>query len=313
MVTQCTACQVWFKVTRDQLHAAHGLVRCSACDTVFNALATLRHGRPEAVAGSAGVPASADIVMAETSAAASEAVSPPAADTKITGAAASESSKLQPNPDEELPASDVPPGYRSGFDSFKTATDEAEEQSFAPLTVPDAEVSADEDVPLSLQSRASSSHHGRFTYRWPWIVALALALLALIGQLVYAQRVSIAGLLGIATGRSIALDRYTITGASLDGAPRQPGVLVLSGKLLNRADHAQPLPLLRVTLTDRYGEPVGARTLTPGQYGARANGALNAHRRLMFHVKFADPGPSAVGFVLVLCKHRDRSLWCQGS
>lgn len=314
MVTQCTACQVWFKVTRDQLHSAHGLVRCSACDTVFNALATLRHGRPEAVAGSEGVPMPADNVMTETPPAALETTSPPTVDTETTGDDARESSWLQPIPDEELPVTDVPHECRSGFDSFetsdKTTDNEAVEESATPPAVSDAEVSADEEIPLSFQSRASSSSHGRFTYRWPWIAALAVALLVLVGQLVYAQRASIAGLFGVR--HAIALERYTITDAALDGAPRQPGILVLSGKLLNRADHAQPLPLLRVTLTDRYGGTVGTRTLTPREYGARANSALKAHRRLMFHVKLADPGASAVGFSLILCKHRDHSVWCQG-
>lgn len=46
MVTQCTVCRVWFRISREQLRAAHGLARCSQCGTVFNALATLRHDPP---------------------------------------------------------------------------------------------------------------------------------------------------------------------------------------------------------------------------------------------------------------------------
>lgn len=46
MVTQCTVCRVWFRINREQLRAAHGLARCSQCNTVFNALATLRHDPP---------------------------------------------------------------------------------------------------------------------------------------------------------------------------------------------------------------------------------------------------------------------------
>lgn len=48
MVTQCPICRQWFGIAHEQLEAAHGLVRCGECDTVFNALATLRESLPAA-------------------------------------------------------------------------------------------------------------------------------------------------------------------------------------------------------------------------------------------------------------------------
>lgn len=285
MVTQCTACQVWFKVTREQLHAAHGLVRCSACGTVFNALATLRHGRPDAD------------------------FSPPDEASFPADEAGDEVPEEPPSIGEVCETHEA----RPRFDDFRSEVLEVEAESGASLSEPAGESTPDAEIPSlpeSLQNPSPQHHH---IQRRLWIMVLALALAALAGQIVYARRASLAGLLGITAGQAITLDRYTISDATLDGSPRQPGVLVLSGKLLNRADRAQPLPLLRVTLTDRYGEGIGARTLTPRLYGAGTNAALGAHRHFMFHVKLADPGSSAVGFSLVLCKHYDRSLWCQGS
>jgi predicted Zn finger-like uncharacterized protein len=46
MVTQCPICRQWFAIAREQADAAHGLARCGDCDTVFNALATLREHVP---------------------------------------------------------------------------------------------------------------------------------------------------------------------------------------------------------------------------------------------------------------------------
>ena len=41
MYTQCPQCQTLFRITHEQLHAAHGKVRCGQCHSVFNATAQL--------------------------------------------------------------------------------------------------------------------------------------------------------------------------------------------------------------------------------------------------------------------------------
>ena len=319
MVTQCTSCLVWFKVTREQLHAAHGLVRCSACGTVFNALATLRHDAPDAhdVHGT-GLPAVEAIGHGMAPAA------PPAKQEKPTPS---------PKPDETNGMEDIlwevieqqplqteaherPAGEAAvdngpapaAFDAGTAATDGGP-ADLPPAFEPESEPDADEALPPVPEPLSAPS--GRL--RWLWATVLGMVLLALVAQIVYVRRASIAPLFGVSLGPSIALDQYAITGATLDTAPGKPGALMLTGKLLNRAGHKQPLPLLRVTLTDRFGDTVGARVLTPGQYGADANAALKAHQSFMFHVKLADPGASAVGFSIVLCKHRNHSVWCQES
>lgn len=54
MYTQCTICRTWFRVEREQLHVARGMVRCGECGTVFNSLATLRHALPDGESESSG-------------------------------------------------------------------------------------------------------------------------------------------------------------------------------------------------------------------------------------------------------------------
>jgi predicted Zn finger-like uncharacterized protein len=325
MVTQCTACQVWFEVMRDQLHAAHGLVRCSACATVFNALATLRHDVPDADAGadpeavSSPLPAVegiGDTAIPEAAPESGEFPSPPPeveTDTRdnIEGEAW-QSLTPQSGTGAEQPSSDVAREAQAESGEWDSERPAAQEESVKLLPAPGSAPSADAAMPPSFELD-SPSNRDRSAYRRIWIAGLVLALLVLVGQLVYAGQVPIAGLFGVTLGQSIALDRYRIIDATLDSAPRQPGTLVLSGTLLNRADRTQSLPLLRVMLTDRYGATVGARIFTPRQYGADTHAALKAHRRLMFHVRLADPGSSAVGFSLVLCQHRNHAVWCQGS
>ncbi|MBD3609133.1 MAG: DUF3426 domain-containing protein [Gammaproteobacteria bacterium] len=47
MYTHCPECNTYFRVSADQLRAAQGKVRCSNCETVFNALDTLDETLPE--------------------------------------------------------------------------------------------------------------------------------------------------------------------------------------------------------------------------------------------------------------------------
>jgi predicted Zn finger-like uncharacterized protein len=46
MYTHCPECSTYFRITAEQLRAAQGKVRCSNCDTVFNALETLEESLP---------------------------------------------------------------------------------------------------------------------------------------------------------------------------------------------------------------------------------------------------------------------------
>ena len=46
MYTHCPECSTYFRITAEQLRAAQGKVRCSNCDTVFNALETLEEALP---------------------------------------------------------------------------------------------------------------------------------------------------------------------------------------------------------------------------------------------------------------------------
>jgi Protein of unknown function (DUF3426) len=71
----------------------------------------------------------------------------------------------------------------------------------------------------------------------------------------------------------------------------------------NGAKSAQPLPYLRVTVQDRFGNRIAARDVPPEVYAPkRAPGTLlEADQRIDAEVAFVDPGQNAVGFEIDAC------------
>ncbi len=91
-------------------------------------------------------------------------------------------------------------------------------------------------------------------------------------------------------------------GASVAGAAA--GEIVVRASVKNSADRAQPLPLLRVTLQDRFGNRIAARDVPPGDYlpsSAAPGSLLAAGDRVDATMVFVDPGPQAVGFEIDAC------------
>ena len=91
-------------------------------------------------------------------------------------------------------------------------------------------------------------------------------------------------------------------GASVSGAAA--GEIVVRASVKNSASRAQPLPLLRVTLQDRFGNRIAARDVPPGHYlpsSVAPSSLLAAGSRVDATMVFVDPGPQAVGFEIDAC------------
>lgn len=168
--------------------------------------------------------------------------------------------------------------------------------------------------------------------RWPqitnsrWLTGSAVLGLLLVGQLVHANRQSLvrSPLLGPAIG-----GLYAAIGAKLSpawdvnayklrqwGAAEDPdtsGTLLVRASVLNSADHAQPYPLLRLTLQDRFGSHVGSRDLEPSEYLHGEPGSdklLGAGQRIDAEIAIVDPGKDAVGFELDVCLKGEAGTKC---
>lgn len=82
------------------------------------------------------------------------------------------------------------------------------------------------------------------------------------------------------------------------------GQLLVRASIRNEASRAQPMPLLRLTLQDRYGKRLASRDLTPREYLGERAGArdfLAAGQRVDAEVAVLDPGSNAVGFEVDAC------------
>jgi predicted Zn finger-like uncharacterized protein len=98
------------------------------------------------------------------------------------------------------------------------------------------------------------------------------------------------------------------------GASADPGdshVIRVRLSVANREQRAQPAPLLRLTLLDRYGKPIAARDLVPAEYwpaGHPARGVLAHDERIDSEVALRDPAADSASFELDVCLKSARGV-----
>jgi predicted Zn finger-like uncharacterized protein len=99
-----------------------------------------------------------------------------------------------------------------------------------------------------------------------------------------------------------------------DGPVTIAGRMHVQASITNRATFVQPMPLLRLQLEDRYGEPVATRDFEPAEYlkhPASASTVLAPGASAEADLEIADPGTDAVGYRLDLClRESATSLRC---
>jgi hypothetical protein len=97
---------------------------------------------------------------------------------------------------------------------------------------------------------------------------------------------------------------YEVRQLGASTAADAPGQIMVRASVKNGAQQAQPLPLLRVTLQDRFGNRIAARDVPPQSYLPRAiptSSLLSSGQRIDAEMAFVDPGSNAVGFEIDAC------------
>lgn len=152
--------------------------------------------------------------------------------------------------------------------------------------------------------------------RWPWVAGIAALALLLLLQLIHSQRNVLARseTFGPLVAGAYGLFRLEVLaptdpaayelrqwGAATD--PNESGRLMLRASIVNRASYAQPYPLLRLSLQDRFGGTMQMRDIDPADYlpGAGAPGLLGPGQRADALIRIVDPGTEAVGFEMDVC------------
>jgi hypothetical protein len=150
-----------------------------------------------------------------------------------------------------------------------------------------------------------------------WAAAAVLALLLLAAQIVNHYRDELAATsrfgrplttfyasLGVQLVPHWDLRAYDVRQLGAAADPAGSGLITVRASIKNAGRQAQPLPLLRVTLQDRFGNRIAARDVAPRFYvppSVPESSYLAGGQRIDAEMGFVDPGANAVGFEIDAC------------
>lgn len=256
MYTRCPHCDTHFRVSREQLQASSGQVRCGRCERVFDAFATLSSQLPAAAAGIAGA-----------SAAPPPSLSAPSSPREPPPSPLPAASALSNPPREQLSAANEPTPPAAA--KVPTSTEPAEPRI---LTLPD-----DLFGPGAMHPDA-----GR---RWPWALGSFLLLVVLLVQGLYFFATELAVRLPQFRPQLTQACRWLRCAVALPRVPDQlfieaselqvlnaarPGEVLLTATIRNRAGVIQELPLIELTLTDALNQTSARKVFYPADYMDRS-------------------------------------------
>jgi predicted Zn finger-like uncharacterized protein len=325
-----------FRVTAEILRVADGQVRCGRCHTQFDALARLlEEGDPSAAESGRFLqtpngltpqfqPPRAEKIVLEgdrAQAESNEADEPAYAESEEDTDAAERWTDIDQDEETidvtEVGATEVPPSA-SGTNAGETIEAEPEPRrpTRAPLGArltqePPASHDEDDDELSALVVRRRTST----SLVWK-ILVLPLALL-LLAQVVHHYRAELARhprlgaplmdayqKLGLQLTPEWDLHAYGIKQWGVVMDPSSPGTLIVRASITNNAPFAQPYPLLKLVLEDRWGDQVRAREFEPSEYldpSIAPDRLLAPAQETNATISIVDPGPDAEGFRFDVC------------
>lgn len=167
-----------------------------------------------------------------------------------------------------------------------------------------------QDEPLQLQ-QAPASGAGRSLF---WALLVLLALAALLGQYVQANFDALARqaqwrpwleqacpLFGCQLPPQVDVGQIRSSNLVVRSHPRHPGALSVDAILYNRADFAQPFPLLELRFEDLNGRVLASRRFKPAEYLAgevSASQPMPPQTPIHIALEILDPGARAVNYRL---------------
>ena len=315
MVTRCPSCATLFRVTAQHLQAYHGQVRCGRCMTVFDAfkaLATLPDQgapdlKPRSAAESAAARGEGNLAPARADVASIPAAPVPASPLAIPEAAAAVGEPAHEPIAHVIPASPELTEGALAAPHTVVAPEEAQREARAGGGEREHEAVAE-------------SPHRRVALGWS--VGVALTLLALGGQALYAYRVELAanhpGLKPVVDqlcdllGCSVPLPQrpklITIEASDLQVQdPLRPGVIQLTATLRNHAGFEVGYPALDLVLTNTKEHTLARRIFLPEEYldkGRNASAGLPANAEITVRLVLDTGELGAAGFRLALLPAR---------
>ncbi len=247
--TLCIHCKTRFKVSKAQLAAHHGMVRCGHCLQAFDA-------RPNFISDTTE-PQQNDNAVLDTEP--SEVIT---ADSDISSA----ENQQEPKP---------------------IATSGKFEKSKRPG--PLSELIRTVSSKLAISIKQGNKEHRVKDRSWLWITGVIFLTALLLLQSVYFFRVGIAArmpaikpallaycqLLSCSVPLPQNLDLMSMESSSLDADPDKVNQITLNALLRNRASYPLAYPMLALTLNDSQDKPLSRRTFLPSEYLTADTSALD--------------------------------------
>jgi predicted Zn finger-like uncharacterized protein len=150
-----------------------------------------------------------------------------------------------------------------------------------------------------------------------WSIIVAPLALLLLAQIVHHHRselarhprvgaplMSVYNALGLRLTPDWNLHAYGVKQWGVVIDPAAPGTLKVRASITNGAAFAQPYPLLKLVLEDRWGDQVRAREFEPSEYldpGVASDRLLAPSQQTNATISIVDPGPDAEGFRFDVC------------
>jgi predicted Zn finger-like uncharacterized protein len=338
MLTQCPNCQTTFRVTTEILRVADGQVRCGRCQTQFDALERLiDENAPEATSGRTArepAPSASRIEVEEP--AAQEDITLEGRHIEISGryrvpgAARGEAQIREETVEEWVEIDDIEEAAEEAaiidvdedlVDQDAVIEDEVVEAAAQDGIEVVEEQAAEPAPPLDLLAPPPRPPVARV---WKLLAGPLVLLLAI--QFVHTYRHALArhprlgpaiigtyGALGAELQPDWDLHGYEIQQWHLGSDPSLPGTLKVRASLKNVASFAQPYPLLKLVLEDRWGERVREREFEPAEYldpSTAPDRLLAPAQQTTATISIVDPGPDAEGFRFDVCLRGRQGIVC---
>ncbi|MEZ5461458.1 zinc-ribbon and DUF3426 domain-containing protein [Dokdonella sp.] len=259
MYTQCPECLTVFKVGSAELAGAHGNVRCSHCNAIFDALPTLSEQLPSEPIGKLGRHA--------------ELASPPQLGLPVFRPHRGEQGALFLDPDERPRAHD----RSSGPPQFTRRRGRAPTRGNGPWI-------AGSLILLMLLAAEIAWAERQLWLNDSGLRPVIADICAKVGCEIPLRRDE---------------ELLQLASRDIRPHPSVPGALIISATLQNSADFPQPFPVVEITLSDLDEQRIAMRRFRPSEYVSDAKTLASglapaAKAALVFEV--ADPGKNAVAF-----------------
>ncbi len=205
---------------------------------------------------------------------------------------------------------------------YAEALDELLDTGPEPMATPGNAIEAEPSLAAVLEPERASMRPSRTSVAW--MIASLVVALALLAQVTHHFRQDLVrhaqigplikdvyARIGMPLSPNWDLPAFELRQWGNDDGADAAGRLTVRASLINRAAFAQPHPVLRIELDDRFGDSVAVRDFAPAEYlkdPSEAGRLLGPGASAEAELVIVDPGQEAVGYQLDVCLRESATI-----